>query len=91
VVHALDDHRVEWFQQDLLFVEEAVDLSAQHDAHVEGVGVVVIRKNCRLAQSCGVSVKTVFVMEAAQDWRCRDSAAGWNGTAVYPADGRGNA
>jgi hypothetical protein len=40
VVHALDDHCVERFQQDLIFVQDAVDLPAENDAQVEGVGTV---------------------------------------------------
>jgi hypothetical protein len=43
---------------------------------------VVIRKNCKTRKSRGLSVKTVFVMETAQDWRCRNSAACWNRTAA---------
>jgi hypothetical protein len=40
----------------------------------------VIRKNNSNGMSCGLSRKTVLVMQAAEDWCRRDSAARWKST-----------
>jgi len=55
-----------------------IESRRRHGVASRGCGPQILRTR----SSCRVSLKPVLVMEAAQDWRCRDSAACWNRAAV---------